>query len=113
MTQNVEQAEQAHMEEITLDDAELVKMVVSWAALVELRRKKNKEIQELGIDDVKAKIQAKLEDFNITDTDEVMRFRAANTRLVITVTPPGQPKEVAFTSSPKLKLTLRSEGSEE
>ena len=109
---NLQTEPQTHMEEITLSDPALVATVNQWAEAHKKRKEYLKDIKDLMIDDLKEKVEDETgQDFNITDRP--VTFRIPNTGITITVRPPGEPKEVEFTTKPKRSMRIKVEEEKE
>ena len=102
----VNQEAQTRMDETLVDDEELVRLLQEWAFKKAKASELNRQIKDLGLDELKQKVRTKLHDFGIDDSNEPLRFRAAGTGIVVSVTPPGESKHVEFETTPKLQLRL-------
>ena len=104
---------QIHMEEITIDDAALTATIKQWAEANRKRKAYNADIKALMIDDLKEKVEATLLDYGIADIQRPVLFRVPGTGLTIKVSPPGEAKDVEFTTSPKRRMSLKEEKDED
>ena len=98
--------EQMELTEVHVDDTTLVMIARKWADALDERKRYNKLIKGLGIDELKRQAEVKLMDLGIAELEEETLFRIGESGLVVKVKPAGEPEEVQYTTNPKMQVRL-------
>lgn len=106
----MQEAGQMSMDERVIDDPALREIAMQWAAADKERKALNGKIKALGIDEIKEKVGKKVDDLG--EVTEPTLYRIADTGIVISVRPPGEPSDVEFTTTPKRQIRLKVDGEE-
>ena len=109
MTTDVERNEQMELNETVIADPDAIDLATQWGKADAERKRLNKKIKDLGINEIKDSLKAYLQDFGIADAKAPVRFRLGGSGLVVKITPPGPAREVEFTTEPKMRMSLSKE----
>ena len=100
MTTDVQQDEQMGLNETVIADPDVIDLLTKWGKVDTERKTLTRAIKNLGIDEIKDELKAKLQDYGISDAAQPVRFRLAGSGLIVKVTPPDPARDVEFTTKP-------------